>query len=431
MTSRKRHEPSDSSTSRKHTQKKTRFVSPEDDPVKFSENVEESLEDHPSTTKRGRVKTEGYDSDSTDDGEGVVPSRRPGEGGADDDDDDMFASEPKEGGAAEAGSAKKKEEKYLRLGDIEGQEFGDERGSGDSDLSEESEDEPVDEDEAERRRKAGMGYELSSFNMREEMEEGKFTDNGMYVRSFDPHAVHDKWMDGTDEREMKKARRAQRAQRRLEKERLKQEAGGPNGKPSKQEMEMEIVSLLKKGESVLEALARLGAKAKKSKDKEKRSEYCCTFSACAQYTSMYSTRKATGKQKTDVMELDGQIKHPTKTPSQPSPQASKIDRLTALASDLMSLGDNDIYDKTYEQLLRSIRSTGDVEPDWVPPSVKYEYKWDVPEAQATAGDQIFGPFGGDELRTWYDAKYFGDAGEKVKVRVVGGDWGDWDTVVDE
>ncbi|KLO08953.1 hypothetical protein SCHPADRAFT_834634 [Schizopora paradoxa] len=386
MTSRKRHEPSDSSTSRKHTQKKTRFVSPEDDPVKFSENVEEALEDHPSTTKRGRVKTEGYDSDSTDDGEGVVPSRRPGEGGADDDDEDMFAAEPKEDGGAEAGSAKKKEEKYLRLGDIEGQEFGDDRDSGDEALSEESEDEPIDEDEAERRRKAGMGYELSSFNMREEMEEGKFTDNGMYVRSFDPHAVHDKWMDGTDEREMKKARRAQRAQRRLEKERLKQEAGGPNGKPSKQEMEMEIVSMLKKGESVLEALARLGAKAKKSKDKEK---------------------------------------------SQPSPQASKIDRLTALASDLMSSGDIDIYDKTYEQLLRSIRSTGDVEPDWVPPSVKYEYKWDVPEAQATAGDQVFGPFGGDELRTWYDAKYFGDAGEKVKVRVVGGDWGDWDSIVDE
>ncbi len=97
----------------------------------------------------------------------------------------------------------------------------------------------------------------------------------------------------------------------------------------------------------------------------------------------------------------------------------------------MSLGDLDIYDKTYEQLLRSIRSSGNVEPHWVPPNVKYEYKWDVSEAQATAGDQVFGPFGGDELRAWYDAKYFGDAGEKVKVRVVGGEWGDWDHVVNE
>lgn len=97
----------------------------------------------------------------------------------------------------------------------------------------------------------------------------------------------------------------------------------------------------------------------------------------------------------------------------------------------MSLGDVDIYDKTYEHLLRSIRSAGNVKPDWVPPTVKYEYKWDVPEAQATTGEQVFGPFGGDELRTWYDAKYFGDAGEKVKVRVIGGEWGDWEHVVDE
>ncbi len=273
MSSRKRQQPADSSTSRKHTQKKTRFVSPEDDPARFSENVEDALEDHPSTIKRGRVKTEGYDSDSSDDGEGVVRSRRVDEGGADDDDDDddMFATEPKADKGAEAGgSKKKKEEKFLRLGDIEGQEFGYDRGSGsDEGVSEESEAEPEDEEEAERRRREGMGFELSSFNMREEMEEGKFTENGMYVRSFDPHAVHDKWMDGTDEREMKKARRAQRAQRRHEKERIKQEAG-PNGKASKEELEMGVVTMLKKGESVLEALARLGAQAKKQKDKDKR-----------------------------------------------------------------------------------------------------------------------------------------------------------------
>jgi len=81
----------------------------------------------------------------------------------------------------------------LRLGDIEGQEFHEQ-----TDDRSETEDEPVDEDDAEQRKKAGMGFELSSFNMREEMEEGKFAEDGTYVRTFDPHAAHDRWMEGLD-----------------------------------------------------------------------------------------------------------------------------------------------------------------------------------------------------------------------------------------
>lgn len=112
---------------------------------------------------------------------------------------------------------------------------------------------------------------------------------------------------------------------------------------------------------------------------------------------------------------------------------TKIEQLTDLASKLMSLGDTDIYSKTYEHLLRSVRSTGNVEPDWVPPIKQYEYKWDVPEAQIqgeTGEPQVFGPFGGEEMAAWRDASYFGVSGEKVKVREVGGEWGDWDDVVE-
>jgi CD2 antigen cytoplasmic tail-binding protein 2 len=110
---------------------------------------------------------------------------------------------------------------------------------------------------------------------------------------------------------------------------------------------------------------------------------------------------------------------------------SKIERLTALASGLLSLGDGDIYNKTYEHVLRSVRSSGDVEPDWVPLTTTYEYKWDVPETTTNASDpQVFGPFKEAEMKAWYDANYFGVSGEKVKVRVVGGEWGDWDDVVD-
>lgn len=249
----KRAGPSDEGS--QHVSKKTRFVEPEDDPTKFAEEVDAQLE-NPSAQKKGRVRTEGYDSDSSDDGEGVVFSRRAG--AEKDEDEDMFAMGDEEE-KKEDESAKKKEE-FLRLGDIEGQEFG-EAGSDDES---ESEGEPEDEDDAERRKKAGMGFELSAFNMREEMEEGKFAADGMYVRSFDPHAVHDKWMDGLDEREIKKARKLHRHQERVQKEKEKAEERELAQLGGADEVQKALLPLLKKGETVLEGLQRVGAQAKKN-----------------------------------------------------------------------------------------------------------------------------------------------------------------------
>ena len=241
--------------------KKTRFVEPAEDPANFAEEVDAALED-PSARRKGRVNTAGYDSDSSDDGEGVVNSRKPGAAGAGaDDDDDMFAMGEKEDKPAAEGGKKKKEE-YLRLGDIEGQEFAD--GDDDDDSADAEDEEPEDEDDAERRKKAGMGFELSAFNMREEMEEGKFASDGTYVRSFDPHAVHDRWMDGVDEREMKKARRHHKAQERIQREKQRAEERELEQLGGREQVEMQLVAKLKKGETVLEALQRLGTQSKKA-----------------------------------------------------------------------------------------------------------------------------------------------------------------------
>lgn len=113
---------------------------------------------------------------------------------------------------------------------------------------------------------------------------------------------------------------------------------------------------------------------------------------------------------------------------QPSKYLSDIDLITHLASNLMSLGDIDIYSKTYEELVRSVRSSGEVPPDWIPLSAdtKYEYKWNVPEQ---VSNDTFGPFGEEEMKGWFKASYFGQFGEKVKVRIVGSEWGDWDDVI--
>jgi len=366
------------STSSKHTSKKTRFVEPLDDPTAFAEQVDSALEN---TSRKGKVKNEGYESDSSDDGEGVVFSRRK-DAGAGDDDDDMFAAAEKEESTTENDTLKKKKDQYMRLGDIEGQEFGGNSGS-------ESSDDVEDEDDAERRKKAGMGFELSSFNMREEMEEGKFTEDGSYVRTFDPHGVHDRWMEGLDDREIKLARRRKRDQERKQREKMEAEEKELEQSGGKNTLEMQLLPLLKKGESVIEALQRLGVQARRKKP-------------------THSAKEAISDAK-------------------PQDAPTDIERITHLASNLMSLGDTDIYSKTYEEIVRGVRSSGSLDPSWEPPSadVKYEYKWDIPGS----GSDTFGPFGEEELKAWYKASYFGPSGEKVKVRQAGGEWGDWDNIV--
>jgi CD2 antigen cytoplasmic tail-binding protein 2 len=138
--------------------------------------------------------------------ESVVRSRRVG---ADrDNDDDIFAIASNDGQRSKTeGGAKQKSNKWMSLGDIDGQDFGGDSAGEDDDKCV-SESEPEDEDDRIRGSKAGMGYEFTRFNMKEEMEEGKFAEDGTYVRSFDRHVVHDQWLEGVDEREMKKARRA-------------------------------------------------------------------------------------------------------------------------------------------------------------------------------------------------------------------------------
>lgn len=375
-----------------HATKKTRFVEPNEDPTNFAEEVDAALET-PSTQRKGRVKTEGYDSDSSDDGEGVVYSRRKDKQAETAEEDDMFAMADKEEEIDDDG---KKKESYLRLGDIEGQEFNEAR-EGESDSDEDGE--PVDEDDAERRKKAGMGYELSSFNMREEMEEGKFSADGTYIKTFDPHSVHDRWMDDVSEKDIKLARRRKKQQDRVQKEKMRAEERELEQSGGKGALEIQLLALLKRGETVLEALSRLGNRLRKDPQNNKK-----VFN---------------GKAKSDTVSV---------SEKQPSKVQLDIDLITHLASRVMSLGDVDVYSKTYEELVRSVRASGQVAQDWMPPSadIKYEYKWNVVGSET--GD-TFGPFSEDKMRRWHSAAYFGQFGEKVKVRRLGGEWGDWDDVV--
>lgn len=111
-----------------------------------------------------------------------------------------------------------------------------------------------------------------------------------------------------------------------------------------------------------------------------------------------------------------------------SPIQEAIARITDLASVLMSHGNTDIYTFTYEQLLRSVRSRGDVDPTWVPASqqAQYEYRWAV----EGGSEDIYGPYSREEVLAWYGAHYFGEEGEKIRIRKVGdNNWHEWDEVI--
>ncbi|CAE7106736.1 unnamed protein product [Rhizoctonia solani] len=371
--------------------KRTRFTDPSDpatngDDQTFAEQVDENLEN---VSSRKGVKNEGYESDSSDDGEGVVESRKK-KAAEDDDDDDMFATADPDK-AKQTEGPKKKEEKYLALGDIEGQEFGRTTAAELSD-----EDEPEDEDEAERKKKEGMGYEISSFNMKAEMEEGKFAEDGTFVRSFDPHAAHDRWMEGMDEREMKKAKKSKKLMETREREREQREAR--EAERGKEDVMKELLVFMRKGESVLETLQRLGSASKGSRRGQKK------------------------KAATEVLPqaIDGVAKNE-------EPEEDPVSRVTSLASTLMSLGDTDVYEETYEMMLRLVRRSGIVSADWDPhppppqtPDTKYEYRW-APDYVAASGgqasaDAVYGPYGPTEMGAWKAASYFGDGAERIQVR---------------
>lgn len=209
--------------------------------------------------------TSGYGSDSSNDEESVVPSRRPGPEEEADDDVDMFAEDDDE--PKDKGKGKEKEKKeFMDLEEIEGQEFA-RRPSAEDDS----------DSEAEKEVKTGldgdMGSEMTPFNMKREMEEGRFTAGGEeYIENDkDPHEQHDNWLDGADKDEIKKARRAHRERERVEREREAREAelaSGAGSEEREHKLMRDAVELMERGETVLEAMQRLGAEAEAKRRKE-------------------------------------------------------------------------------------------------------------------------------------------------------------------
>lgn len=417
--------------------------------------------------RRGAVKdTEGYHSDSSnEDDETMI--KRDSRTNAMDEEDDMFGTaDPASGktgvpdlnpadndtrikdtGLQLQGDAAKGGKEFLELGDIEGQEF-DDKGDESSYSKEKREalqqhkkvteddedyvsgDEKANDDDAvvpaERKSQTGLGFAVSSFNMKDEMSEGRFTADGTYqANSKDPDAVYDNWLGGVTTKDIESAQKAKERQDALLRQRSEQIAASSMNRIDCLKALLEgNGGLVKPGESVQAALARLGKARKEEVEqekerlkKERRQNKASSSSKpkkdfdAPDEPSMHHPASAESSNKTETHDMDldplappnpssssalakgkGRETDSTMAASSDSQTKIAIDRLTTLASTLLGVhGETDIYEETHEGIIRQLIAEGEVPRGWTP-------KNDAPAASSANGKQENGSNGKDNVR---------------------------------
>ncbi|OCK95209.1 uncharacterized protein K441DRAFT_686622 [Cenococcum geophilum 1.58] len=381
--------------------------------------------------KRNAVNIDGYESDSsTENFDARADAKAEAAKSKDEEDNDMFANledDFKDGDEEEdlsqEGKKRKKGVRFLEEDEIEGQVANSKSGghvSADFTIGgrarvqdDESSGESGDDEERDRvgsdvDEEVGAGGKkkhapkLDAFNMKAEGEEGRFDESGNYIRkAADPDAVHDLWLEGLSKKDMK---RAKEAQDKREAERRQRDMADDSIITS--DILSSLITRLEKGETVLEALQRLG----KGKEKKK--------------PKWQKNKRKVG----DAMDFDQEknAEDPAETR-----RRNAVEVITGAADHLLTRGQTDIYDAGREMLIRQYkRETGE---DWVErPRVdtnenewtdvkQWEYRW----SDARDGGEKYGPYDGQTMVAWNDAGYFG---EGVEFRRIGDS--EWSRVVE-
>jgi len=390
--------------------------------------------------RRGAVNIDGYDSDSENDNFNAradakdKEQKRAKAKSKAEEDNDMFAdleedfkSGDESEGHAGAQARRKKAVSFLNADQIVGQVENSTSGghvSGDFSLNSgskgkskipDNEDESSSESEVDDETRAnadeldpelGAGSKkthapkLDAFNMKSEMEEGGFDDQQNYVRkAIDPDAKHDVWLEGMSKKEIKKAKEAaekrevERRRRALEDDSLSTSTVLSN-----------LIPMLERGETVLEALARLG----KRKDKKPK------------WQTKSKNKKNTGTTDDDAAAHDDAAEQARR---------NKVEAITGAADILMTRGQAEIYDTERELLVRQYRrETGEewkepVEQDDEAHVNSMEQLWEYRWTDARDGGAINGPYDAHTMQQWNDAGYFGEGVEFRRK-----DDGDWTRV---
>lgn len=242
--------------------------------------------------------------------------------------------------------------------------------------------------------KARHAPKLDAFNMASEQDEGRFDESGNFVRTAaDPDAVHDRWLEGvSSKRDMKRARDAME---RREEDRRKRDR--EDDRISTADALGELARRMEAGETVLEALARLG-KGKTAKGKRGRAQH--------------GKRRDKGTGTRDGDGVDAEERQPEEDEAE-TKRRECVEAITSAADLLLTRGKTDIYDQERELLTRLwTRETGE---QWVEPAEgqertqdsKWEYRW----TDARDGGHTNGPYDALTMRQWNEAGYFGEGVE--------------------
>jgi CD2 antigen cytoplasmic tail-binding protein 2 len=385
-------------------------------------------------TKRNAVELDGYESDSSQEnfearadakakaGDGKGKGKKTKEEEANDMfadlEDDMADGDDDEDLATE-GKKRKKNVRFMEANEIEGQVANSKSGghvSADFSLghkevdkdhessSDEGDDEVRDMMDEDLDEELGAGAKkkhapkLDAFNMRNEQEEGRFDENGNFVRkAADAFALHDAWLEGTSKAEIKKAKDAEEKRAEDRRRREREDDAISTGTLLGQ-----LITRLQNGETSLEALARLA-----SKPKEKKKP------------------KWQKNKKSSASEMDIDQESAKDDPVETERKVA-VEAITAAADGLLTRGQPEIYDHERAVLMRQYkRETGD---EWIDAVTsardndsapqQWEYRW----ADERDGGEHHGPYDGPTMTSWNEAGYFG---EGVVFRQVGtSDWSD-------
>ena len=393
---------------------------PEDDAVLDADEIGRRGQQ----VRRKAINLDGYDSDSDNEGFAARAEQKSKAGAKDDDDDDdMFAELEEDFGeeGQEDGEGKGKDKKsvrFLRDDEIEGQVSSSKGGKtlhanlqnpDEEDVGEDDSESEVDEEERAKAdddmdEEVGAGAKkkhaplLDAFNMSTEQDEGRFDESGNYVRkAVDPDAVYDSWLSGVSKKDIRKAQEAaeKREQERKAKDRKDDSVLTADALTT-------IIQHLERGETILEALARLG------KGLQRKPKW---------------QNKKKNKKKSDTEDTEMTEENPDETN-----RRKAIDAITGAADILMGRDQPEIYDTERELLTRQYRNeTGEA---WVDPPksdaveegpAMWEYRW----SDARDGGDAHGPYDSAMMHSWASAGYFGEGVEFRRV----GESGPWSATV--
>ncbi|KAF9336442.1 hypothetical protein BG006_008723 [Podila minutissima] len=352
-------------------------------------------------TRRGAVTNVAYNSgeESSDDEEFDQRKKKTplddivsAPGAADEDEDDMFA-DPED-------IARRKAEKQKKKGKSKGFDASEIQGE-DLDLND------LDEKDYD----SDGNPKIEAFNMKEELEDGGEIDEaGNFIRKLDPDRFHDSWLEGLSRKEIQAAKQAH--ERKTRQAQIEEREAAASAM-TEIDIYLELVNILRPSESVVEALQRLGGGTKKSAAK---------------------TNKKKSWQKNKQMDED----KPVEAVSEEEVARKKsIEKLTDLCDKMMALGHFDIYEETYEQVVRQLRRADLIADDWVigtpvrkpgevdllmldddpllSGSASWEYKW-VSPPEGQPADEVYGPFSGAEMKSWTEQGFFSQG---ILARMVG------------